>query len=406
LVDATRDDYERSRDVAHATRDEADAIDDANADLIDQLSRELATDRRRMAEARRADAVDQARCNRSVTGGSGRYDGYGDYADAQTKDRRGLLFESPLDLHSPACDRSGQGKAAMSYYQRRIDDDQLSLASARRRDDVQHAQRKVARAESLRDMTAARNAAEAAEADRPHLLDEQAAEVAELAATVSEARRAIADTVLYAPTAGTVASINGAVGEYVGSGSGTTPLAPGGAVAIPELESGVGDKDQGNEGGQRPDAGSFVTLKNVRSFQVVAPFAEADAAQLAVNQKVQVNFDAVPGLTKTGVVTALAPAGTQINDVTNYYATIVLSDADPRLRTGQTAQTNVIVGGVDNVLVVPTAAIQRAGNTGVVTVLQPDGTTRRIQVEIGLVGDQTTQILSGLRLGQQVVLAT
>jgi HlyD family secretion protein len=406
LVDAARDDFERSRDVAEATRDEADAIDDANADLIGQLQHQLSADRQRLAESRRVAVADQARCNRSVTGGSGRYDGYGDYADTQTRDRRGLLFESPLNLHSPSCDRSGRGKAAVSYYERRIDEDQAALASARRRDDVQHAQRRVARAQALRDVTAARNAAEAAEVDRPHLLDEQAAQVAEAAAAVSVARRAIADTVLYAPTAGTVASINGAVGEYVGSGSGTTPLAPGGRVALPDLESGVGNKDHGNDGGQRPDPGSFITLKDVHSFQVVAPFAEADAAQLAVNQKVQVNFDAVPGLTKTGVLTALAPTGTQINDVTNYYATIVLTDADPRLRTGQTAQTNVIVGGVDNVLVVPTAAIQRAGNTGIVTLLQPDGTTRRVQVELGLVGDQTTQILSGLKLGQQVVMSS
>jgi hypothetical protein len=29
-----------------------------------------------------------------------------------------------------------------------------------------------------------------------------------------------------------------------------------------------------------------------------------------------------------------------------------------------------------------------------------------VQVELGLVGDQTTQILSGLKLGQQVVMSS
>ena len=52
-----------------------------------------------------------------------------------------------------------------------------------------------------------------------------------------------------------------------------------------------------------------------------------------------------------------------------------------------TAQAKVIVGGVDNALVVPTAAIQRGGSTGIVEVMQPDGTTRKVQVQLGMVGD-------------------
>jgi HlyD family secretion protein len=60
---------------------------------------------------------------------------------------------------------------------------------------------------------------------------------------------------------------------------------------------------------------------------------------------------------------------------------------------------------VNNVLVVPTAAIQRGGTTGVVQVLQSDGTTRQVQVQLGMVGDTTTQIVDGLAEGQQVVVA-
>ncbi|HEY2100054.1 MAG TPA: RND transporter, partial [Pseudonocardia sp.] len=90
--------------------------------------------------------------------------------------------------------------------------------------------------------------------------------------------------------------------------------------------------------------------------------------------------------------------------VNNYYATILLNQADPRLKGGMTAEAKVVVGGVDNVLVVPTAAVQRAGATGVVQVLQPDGTTRQVQVQLGMVGDSTTQVIDGLTEGQQIVV--
>ncbi|MBV9315689.1 MAG: RND transporter, partial [Pseudonocardia sp.] len=45
------------------------------------------------------------------------------------------------------------------------------------------------------------------------------------------------------------------------------------------------------------------------------------------------------------------------------------------------------------------------GSTGVVSVLQPDGSQRQVQVQLGMVGDGVTQVLSGLREGQRVVVA-
>jgi HlyD family secretion protein len=70
------------------------------------------------------------------------------------------------------------------------------------------------------------------------------------------------------------------------------------------------------------------------------------------------------------------------------------------------AEAQVVVGGVDNLLVVPTAAVQRAGATRVAQVLKPDGTTGQVQVQVqvGMVGDSTTQVVDVLTEGQQVVV--
>jgi HlyD family secretion protein len=55
--------------------------------------------------------------------------------------------------------------------------------------------------------------------------------------------------------------------------------------------------------------------------------------------------------------------------------------------------------------VVPTAAVQRGGQSGVVQVMQPDGTQRQVQVLLGMIGDTNTEIVEGLNEGQQVVIA-
>ena len=48
-----------------------------------------------------------------------------------------------------------------------------------------------------------------------------------------------------------------------------------------------------------------------------------------------------------------------LGDEANYYATVVLTDLDPRLRDGQTAEVGVLTSSKDNVLVIPDNAILR-----------------------------------------------
>jgi HlyD family secretion protein len=404
-ADAAADDEHEAKHVLGATRDESEALDQANSDSLDQARQQLRDDQNALREVQSQSRYDQDKCNRSVTGGSHRYDGYGDNADVTSKDHRGLLVESPLDLHAPACQKAERGKAAASGYQRRIQRDRDQIDWIGRRQDIDHARQRVEEANARRESTAARDAADGAQSDRPHDIEEAEANVADAQVDVRRAQRSVDDTVLRAPVAGIVASINGTVGEYLGSAAGTTPLAPGSRASLPDLDSGTGAKDSGGQKAQRPGGPAFLTLKDVNSFQVVAPYEEADAAQIAPNQKVQVTFDAVPGLTEVGTVSSVAPTGTQIQDVTNYYVSVVLNQVDPRLKGGLTAETKVVVGSADNVLVVPTAAVQRGGQSGVVQVMGPDGNPRQVQVNLGLVGDTMTEIVDGLKEGQQVVLA-
>ncbi|HEX4359205.1 MAG TPA: HlyD family efflux transporter periplasmic adaptor subunit, partial [Pseudonocardia sp.] len=139
-------------------------------------------------------------------------------------------------------------------------------------------------------------------------------------------------------------------------------------------------------------------------FQVVVPFEESDAAKVAPNQKVQVTFDALPDLTRDGTVLSIAPGGVDISGVTNYYATILLTDTDPRLKTGQTAEAGVLVADLENVLVVPNSAVIKQGGRSFVNVPGPDGKPAQAPFQPGLVGDDNTQVLSGLTEGQEIQL--
>ncbi|HEV7829309.1 MAG TPA: hypothetical protein VGP04_10750, partial [Pseudonocardiaceae bacterium] len=63
-----------------------------------------------------------------------------------------------------------------------------------------------------------------------------------------------------------------------------------------------------------------------------------------------------------------------------------------------------LVADLENVLVVPNSAVIKQGGGSYVNVPGPDGKPRLQQFQPGLVGDDNTQVLSGLTEGQPIQL--
>jgi HlyD family secretion protein len=137
----------------------------------------------------------------------------------------------------------------------------------------------------------------------------------------------------------------------------------------------------------------------------VIPFAESDASKLAFNQDTQVTFDAVPNLAISGHVVAVASAATVQSGVINYYATVSLNQTNPTLKQGMTSNATVIVSRAANAIVVPNLAISRLGGQAYVSIYA-GGKEMQTPIEIGVVGDQFTEVTGGLNEGAQVVIPT
>lgn len=237
---------------------------------------------------------------------------------------------------------------------------------------------------------------------RPNTIASQQAAVANAQLAVQTAQKNLDQTTLTAPVDGTVLSITGQAGESVGATAAATAQAPGSSAPQPTA-SGATSGAGGTSGAA--SASSFIVLGNLTGLQVISPFAEADAAKLAANQQATITFDAVPNLSVPAHLLAIGAAASVIQNVTNYYATLVIDQIDPRLKSGMTANASVVVQQANNVLMVPNTVISRPGGTAVVTLLGRDGRTQtRTQVQTGAAGDQSTEIVSGLNEGDKVVV--
>jgi macrolide-specific efflux system membrane fusion protein len=200
---------------------------------------------------------------------------------------------------------------------------------------------------------------------------------------VDDAESALAGATLRAPIAGTVLEVNGIVGSAANGGGSTSATTAGG----------TGSSD-------------FVVIANLARLEVAVSFSEADVADLAVGQAATVTFPALDGVETTGTITSIDPTGSTSNSVVTYGAVVRLSEAPAKVRLGQSASVTITTGSATDVLVVPSAAVTTSGGVSTVTVVAEDGAASVTTVEVGVVGDAWTEVVSGLVEGDQVQLST
>ena len=208
------------------------------------------------------------------------------------------------------------------------------------------------------------------------------AQIASAEVQVAQAQTTLDETTLRAPVGGTVVSIAGTVG-----GSSTA-----GAASSASTSS------------TSSSTSGFLVLSDLSELQVSTYVAEADAGNVKVGQPATITFPAL-GESAAGTVTSIDLASTVNNNVVEYGVTVTLDDPSHDLRLGQTASVSITVGTKTAVLSVPSSAITKIGDLSTV-VVRKDGKDTTTQVGTGLVGDNGTEITSGLSDGDVVVLST
>jgi len=398
LVSGSQDTLDQAQKILQKTKAQADAQNDAAETAVDNARRALSQAKKQLDKAE--DAA-RAACS-SVSAVSVASSGSSLTTSTKAPAMPAMPTVPTTGSSSAACTSA---QAAVTSAKSGVVTAQNNLDAAKQQQDVTEESGRLAVANAQQGVVSAQNALDQASSDRPSNISAQAGQVTAAQAAVDTAQRNLDDTTLRAPVDGTVSAVNGTVGEFVGASTGTSALAPGTDATLPGT-NGVASAAAAQAAATptRPGGTQFLVLDNVDEFQVVTAYNESDAAAIAPGQKVRLTFDAVPDLEITGSVLSVSPTATAISGVISYYVTVVLPKGDPRLKSGMTAQAEVLTKEIPGVLAVPSAAVRTQNGTSVVTVLDPNGTQRTVTVQTGATGDGKTQILSGVTEGQQVVL--
>ena len=208
--------------------------------------------------------------------------------------------------------------------------------------------------------------------------------VAEKQKALDDAKKNLSYCYIYAPFSGIISAVNVKAGDSVSSGTALAKIVTKDVIASVSLN-------------------------------------EIDASKIKLGQKVTATFDAIDGLTLTGVVNSIDTIGTVSQGVVSYSVQIIFDTQDSRVKPGMSVSVNIIAETKQNVLTVQNSAVKSKGanyyvlvlnqkqdltsstaSQGFVSAIAPTQKT----VQIGVADDTNTEITSGLAEGDQVVVRT
>ena len=176
----------------------------------------------------------------------------------------------------------------------------------------------------------------------------------------------------------------------------------------------------------------FTIAKDLAKMQIDANVAEADVGNVAVGQSVDFTVDAFPTRTFHGTINQVRNAPITVQNVVSYDTVIEVANDDLKLKPGMTASATIIVAQRENILKLGGAAFRfrpqdgADANAGTATFrpfngrpaghskaarsaertlyMLRDGKPSPVQVKVGISDGISTEIVEGLKEGDEVII--
>jgi len=149
---------------------------------------------------------------------------------------------------------------------------------------------------------------------------------------------------------------------------------------------------------------AIITLLPAVPFEIEVDIYEEDVVKMKIGNPVDISLVAFPDKIFKGKVRTIDPGQKLINEVVYYEATVDFDEIPEGLKPGMTADLVIKTASKENVLLLPTDAIQKKDGKTFVQVSK-NGKTEDREIQIGLQGNQgETEVISGLNQGEKVIL--
>jgi len=216
----------------------------------------------------------------------------------------------------------------------------------------------------------------------------QKAAIAQAWASVQNYQAQIDKTILKAPISGTISRLEVKVGEIVFPSSSTYEI-------------------------QMP----AISIISEGDFEIEANIPEVDISKVKIGDKAKVTLDAYGSDDVFfAAVATINPAETLIEGLTTYKITLLFTETDERIKSGMTANVDILTASKDDVIVIPQRALITKEGKKIVRILKekpdpknPEKTIEElteVEVVTGLRGSAGgIEITEGVNEGDKVVIS-
>lgn len=203
---------------------------------------------------------------------------------------------------------------------------------------------------------------------RPESINAQEAQVDAARANADSLRAQLAKTYIRSPIVGIVTERNVDVGEIVAANT------------------------------------TAISVISDQEFKIEANITESDIAKVTVGDIAVLSLDAYPDATLSAKVVAIDPAETLIDGVPAYKTTLHLTEKDSRIKSGMTANLDILTTQISGAIVVPSRAVFEEEGKKFVWV-KNGKEEQKTEVTTGIRdGEGGVQILTGIIEGQTVLV--
>jgi HlyD family secretion protein len=150
-----------------------------------------------------------------------------------------------------------------------------------------------------------------------------------------------------------------------------------------------------------------MTLGDTSSVYVKGKVDESDIGKVYLGQPARIKVESFKDKTFNGVVTKISPMGVEKDNVTTFEVRVSINNPGGELKAEMTANAEIILEEHKNVLQIPEGSIiydkDKKASVEVPDTSAKDG-KKKIAVNIGISNGAKTELLGGLKEGDQVVL--
>jgi HlyD family secretion protein len=155
------------------------------------------------------------------------------------------------------------------------------------------------------------------------------------------------------------------------------------------------------------EATLVMTLGDVSEVYVKGKVDEADISKVYLGQRSRIVVESLKDKKFEGKVTKISPMGVEKDNVTTFEVKVSIQNPTGELKANMTANAEIILEEKQNVLQLPEAAVVYDKDRHTFVEVPAPGTKtgkQKLPVKLGISNGVKTELISGLKEGQQVVL--